>query len=65
MFVVLPVSVAECERSISTLERLKAYLRATMGQERLNGLALLNIHLVSPEQLAQLFMDSPSRRKLA
>ena len=31
-------------RSISVLRRLKTYLRSTMKNDRLNGLALLNIH---------------------
>jgi hypothetical protein len=40
----LPVSVATAERSFSTLRRVKSWLRASMAQERLSGLALLNIH---------------------
>lgn len=40
----LPVSVASSERSFSTLRRLKTYLRNKTGQDRLNGLALLNVH---------------------
>ena len=30
------------ERSISVLRRLKTYLRTTMGQERMTGLALMH-----------------------
>ena len=41
---VLPVTSCEAERSFSTLRRVKTYLRSTMAQERLSGLALLNIH---------------------
>ena len=40
----LSVTSAECERSISRLRYLKTYLRSTMSEERLNGLALLYIH---------------------
>lgn len=40
----IPVSGATAERSFSTLRRLKTWLRSTMGEERLTGLALLNIH---------------------
>jgi hypothetical protein len=40
----LSVSVATAERSFSTLRRVKSWLRASMAQERLSGLALLNIH---------------------
>ena len=39
----LGVSTASCERSFSCLKRLKTHLRATIGQERLNSLALLAI----------------------
>ncbi len=35
----LPVTVASAERSFSKLKILKNYLRSTMSQERLNGLA--------------------------
>ena len=40
----LPNNSAECERSFSTLRRLKTYLRVTMTSERDSGLALMNIH---------------------
>jgi len=40
----LPVTTCSRERSFSTLRRLKTYLRNTTGEDRLNGLALLNIH---------------------
>ena len=39
----LPVTSCECERSVSVLRRLKTYLRSTMGQDRLSGLALMHI----------------------
>ncbi|KAI4983995.1 hypothetical protein ZWY2020_040785 [Hordeum vulgare] len=35
----MPVTVASAERSFSKLKLLKNYLRSTMSQERLNGLA--------------------------
>ena len=43
---VLPVTSCEAECSFSTLRRLKTYLRTTMSQERLNGLALLNVYIL-------------------
>uniref|UniRef100_A0A8I6YFS3 HAT C-terminal dimerisation domain-containing protein n=1 Tax=Hordeum vulgare subsp. vulgare TaxID=112509 RepID=A0A8I6YFS3_HORVV len=36
----VPVTVASAERSFSKLKLLKNYLRSTMSQERLNGLAI-------------------------
>jgi hypothetical protein len=39
----IPVTVASAERSFSKLKLLKNYLRSTMSQERLNGLATLCI----------------------
>ena len=41
---VLPVASCEAERYFSTLLRIKTCLRSTMKQERLTGLALLNVH---------------------
>ncbi|KAE9542517.1 hypothetical protein AGLY_003378 [Aphis glycines] len=40
----LPVTTASSERSFSTLKRLKTYLRNTTCENRLNGLAMMNIH---------------------
>jgi len=40
----LPVSTATSKRSFSTLRRLKTYLRNTTSEERVNGLAMLNVH---------------------
>jgi hypothetical protein len=61
----IPVTNAEAERSFSALKRLKSYLRSTMGQERLNGLALLAVHSeirISPEKVIDDF--AKSNRKL-
>lgn len=56
---VLPVTTATPKRMFSTLRRIKTYLRNTMGQERLNGLASLNIHthieLTEDEILVEFF----------
>lgn len=40
----MPVSTASAERSFNCLRRLKTYLRNTMTDKRLSGLALMNIH---------------------
>lgn len=44
IFACLPVSIATVERSFSTLRRSKTWLRSTIKEDRLNGLALLNTH---------------------
>jgi hypothetical protein len=40
----IPVTVLPVERLFSTLNRLKTYLRNIMGEERLSGFALKNVH---------------------
>lgn len=42
--VTLPVTVASAERSFSKLKIIKSYLRSTMSQERLSGLAIMSIN---------------------
>jgi len=39
----IPITVASGERSLSKLKLIKTYLRSSMGQERLNNLAILSI----------------------
>jgi hypothetical protein len=43
IFFTVSVSVASCERSFSKLKLIKTYLRSTMSDMRLSGLALLSI----------------------
>ena len=65
LFATLPVTSATAERSFSLLDRLKTYLRSTMGEDRLNGLALANVHKdidVKPEQVIELFCKVKPRR---
>ena len=62
---VLPVTTCSCERSISALDRLKTYNRSTMGQERLNGLALLHIHYdmaIDHNEIVDIFASEKPRR---
>ncbi|PFX15098.1 52 kDa repressor of the inhibitor of the protein kinase [Stylophora pistillata] len=44
VLITIPISSTPCERSISSLRNLKNYLRNTMTQDRLNGLALMHAH---------------------
>lgn len=39
----ISVSTAKCERTFSTLKRIKSYLRTTMSEERLNNMPILSI----------------------
>ena len=40
----IPVTSCEAERTFSTVRRIKPFLRATITESRLNGLALLHVH---------------------
>lgn len=40
----MPASSATAERSFSAMKRIKNYLKATMGDERLSSLALMHVH---------------------
>ena len=65
IFGTIPVTTCTCERSISTLRRLKTFLRSTMGQKRLNALALINIHRevnIDVEKVIDLFARKHPRR---
>lgn len=65
LFATLPVSTATPERSFSALRRLKTYLRNSTSENRLNGLALLNIHrevCINVEEIIDRFAACKSRR---
>lgn len=49
--VTIPVSSAACERTFSSLKRLKTYIRNCMTNERLNHLAIINIESEIAKQL--------------
>ena len=61
----IPVTSCECERSISLLRLIKTSLRSSMGQDRLNGLAMLHCHQnveLTPEEVVQEFsLRNPPR----
>jgi len=61
----LPVSTATSERSFCTMRRLKTYLRSSIGDERMTGLALLSIHKdrqIDREKNMNDFVTSSNRR---
>ena len=63
----LPVTSCECERSISMLRLVKSPLRSSMGQDRLNGLAMLYYHRlvdITPEEVVEEFALYQPRRML-
>ena len=63
----LPVTSCECERSISMLRCIKTSLRSTMGQGRLNGLAMLqyNRHIsLTADEVVQEFVVRHPRKLL-
>ena len=47
----IPVTVASGERTFSKLKLIKNYLRSTMSQERMNGLAMLSIEAATTNNL--------------
>ncbi|KAG8540294.1 hypothetical protein GDO81_019541 [Engystomops pustulosus] len=55
LFLTLPVTVAAAERSFSKLKLIKNYLRSTMSEQRLSGLAVLSIE---NERARKLDIDS-------
>ncbi|XP_049769534.1 zinc finger MYM-type protein 1-like [Schistocerca cancellata] len=62
----LPVTTASAQRSFSSLRRLKTYLRTSMNENRLLGLALMYIHYQIPVDLEKViirFSNSGRRRR--
>ncbi|ESN91283.1 hypothetical protein HELRODRAFT_70002 [Helobdella robusta] len=51
LFLTLPVKTCTAERSFSALRCLKTYLRSTMGQERLNHVAILHCYRTLTESI--------------
>ena len=63
----MPVSTASAEKSFSGLRRLKTYMRSTMSDERLAGLALLHVHHDTPVDIPSIIkdFDSTGNRRIA
>ena len=53
LFLTLPVTVATAERSFSKLKLIKSYLRSTINQERLSGLAIFQLKMLEPLSLTK------------
>jgi hypothetical protein len=63
----IPVTVASAERSFSKLKLLKSYMRSTMTQERLNGLATIALEndvleKIKYEDIIEDFISKNTRR---
>ncbi|CAH2275614.1 zinc finger MYM-type 1-like [Pelobates cultripes] len=63
----LPISIASGERSFSKLKLIKNYLRSSMSQERLVGLAMISIENqiakeIDVKTLAHDFVNAKARR---
>ena len=54
---VMPATSCSAERSFSALRRLKTYLRSTMGQQRVNNIALVNIERAYTNSVVNNNMD--------
>ena len=68
LYLTIPVSSAAAERSFSRLKLIKSYLRTTMKQDRLSGLALLSIERQLTKELdydkvIDTFSNVKTRRK--
>ena len=67
LLMVVPIS-AEAERSFSGLRRLKTWMRSTMTQKRLNGIAVCHIHQerldrLDRQDIAQQYVQGNERRR--
>lgn len=65
--VTLPVSTATCERSFSTMRRIKTWLRTCMNQDRFSNLSILNIEKDIPinnEEILNIFEKTERRIQL-
>jgi hypothetical protein len=68
LLLTLPVTVAASERSFSKLKLIKNYLRSSVGQMRLRGLAIISIERdraikFDTSVVIRNFAESKARRK--
>lgn len=68
LFLTIPVTPVSAERSFSKLKFIKEYLRSTMTQDRLKGLALISIEQetarnVDFKDLIDKFAEAKARKK--
>ncbi|XP_025405922.1 uncharacterized protein LOC112680132 [Sipha flava] len=65
--ITLPVSTATCERSFSTMRRIKTWLRTCMNQDRFSNLSIMNIEKDIPinnEDILTIFEKTERRIQL-
>ena len=68
LYLTIPVTTASAERAFSTLNRLKTYLRSSIGQARLNHCLIGHIYKeeldkIDPVTIASLFVKANTRRQ--
>jgi hypothetical protein len=68
IFVTIPVTVAKGERRFSKLRLIKTYLRLTLVEDKLSGLALLSIEndtaqTLSCEDIIKKFANAKVRKQ--
>ena len=65
VFLTMPVSTASVGQCFSALRRLKTYMKSTMSDDRLTGLALMHVHKgvkIDSEDILKKFDASGHRR---
>ena len=66
LFLTIPVTTCTAERSFSHLRRIKTYLRSTIGQSRLNHIAILSCYLEETDiiNIHDVYTEFVSRNEL-